>query len=326
MEAGDKTRVAAVPSIEIFAQPSGAMQWLLAGDTALQYQTWRDVLDEERPELEHRVALDGDAAGILSAQGPDGHWGRGFYEPQWTCSHYTLLELRDLGVAPTHPSCVRTVALLTQEKGEDGGVNPAGGVQKSDVCINGMFLSYASHFRAEAEVLESVVDFVLGQQMDDGGFNCRSNRSGARTASVHSTTSVIDGLAEYLRRDYVYRSGDVLSALLAAAESLLARRLYQRRSDHEPIRAEFTRLHHPARWHFDVLHGLDVLRAAQIPWDPRLEDALRVIESRRRRDGRWVATSQYPGQTHIAYPHAGSPSRWVTLRALRVLRAYRHQR
>lgn len=301
------------------------MQWLLTGDTAVRYQTWRDVLGDERPELEQQVAFDGDAAAILSAQGPDGHWGRGFYQPKWTCSHYSLLELRDLGVAPAHPACVRTVALLSREKGEDGGVNPAGSVKVADVCVNGMFLAYASHFHAEAAALESVVDFVLSQQMADGGFNCRSNRSGAHTASVHSTTSVIDGLAEYARRDYAYRSGDVRSALLPAAESLLARRLYQRRSDHEPISAEFTRLHHPPRWHFDVLHGLDVLRAAQIPWDPRVEDALRVIESRRRTDGRWVATSQYPGQTHIAYPRAGSPSRWVTLRALRVLRHYRQQ-
>ena len=313
-------------SIEVFAQSSDTMQWLLAGDAAVQYQTRRDILDDERPDLEQRVTLDGDAAGILSAQGPDGHWGRGFYQPKWTCSHYTLLELRDLGVMPTHLACVKTVALLTREKGADGGVNPAGSVKQSDVCINGMFLSYASHFRAEAAALESVVDFVLGQQMADGGFNCRSNRSGARTASVHSTTSVIDGLAEYLRRDYAYRSGDVLSALLAATESLLSRHLYQRRSDHEPISAEFTRLHHPARWHFDVLHGLDVLRAARIPWDPRVEDALRVVESRRRRDGRWVAASQYPGRTHIEYPPARLPSRWVTLRALRVLHAYRPQR
>lgn len=312
-------------SFQNIAEPLSTVQWLLAGDTAVQCQTWRDVLGDEHPDLEQEVALDGDAATILSAQRPDGHWGRGFYQPKWTCSHYSLLELRDLGVSPTHPACVKTVALLTREKGEDGGVNPSGDIREADVCLNGMFLAYASHFRADAAALESVVDFVLSQQMADGGFNCRLNRSGARTASVHSTTSVIDGLATYARQNYAYRSSDVRSAILGASGTLLARRLYQRRSDHEPISAEFTRLHHPPRWHFDVLRGLDVLRAAQLPWDPRLEDALRVIESRRRHDGRWAATSQYPGQTHITYPPAGSPSRWVTLRALRVLRHYRRQ-
>ncbi|MDO9589833.1 MAG: hypothetical protein Q7J04_01660, partial [Microcella sp.] len=99
-------------------------------------------------------------------------------------------------------------------------------------------------------------------------------------------------------------------------------RLYQHRSDREPIRAEFTRLHHPARWHFDVLRGLDVLRAAQQPWDERLDDALRIVASRRRTDGRWSAASQYPGQSHVSYPRAGAPHQWVTLRALRVLRHF----
>lgn len=158
--------------------------------------------------------------------------------------------------------------------------------------------------------------------MHDGGFNCRANRSGASVASVHSTTSVIEGLAEYAQRGYSYRRDDANRAVSEATEALLSRRLYQHRSDREPIRAEFTRLHHPARWHFDVLRGLDVLRAAQQPWDERLGDALKVVASRRRADDRWSAAAQYPGQSHVSYPRAGAPNRWVTLRALRVLRHF----
>lgn len=305
------------------APPGDVVPWLLAGDSAVQFHTWRDVLDDPHPGLLEQIANDGDAAAILAAQRPDGHWGLGFYQPKWTSSHYSLLELRDLGLPREYRACARTVALIAQEKGADGGVNPSGGVKNSDVCINGMFLAYASHFCAEPASLESVVDFVLGQQMADGGFNCQANRSGARTASVHSTTSVIDGLAEYVNLGYTYRRHDAQQAMRDAVETLLSRRLYQRSSDHAPIRVEFTRLHHPARWHFDVLRGLDVLRAARVAWDDRLDDALRVLESRRREDGRWVAASQYAGETHIAYPRAGSPNRWVTLRALRVLRHFR---
>lgn len=304
---------------------SAVLEWLLQGDTAVQFQVWRDVVRRPRPELEEQVALDGDAALILAAQRPDGHWGRGFYQPKWTSSHYSLLELRDLGVEPEHPACRRALTLVLQEKGSDGGVNPSGEIKEADVCINGMFLAYASHFRADAAALESVVDFILGQQMADGGFNCHANRSGASTSSVHSTTSVIDGLAEYAASGYDYRVAEVRDVVRAAAETLMRRHLYQRRSDHEPIRAEFVALHHPARWHFDVLRGLDVLRGAGIPWDPRLDDALDVVEKRRRPDGRWRAAAQYPGQTHVAYPPASAPNRWVTLRALRVLAHYRPQ-
>lgn len=88
----------APPYLEPAEQTSDVVQWLLEGDSAVQYQAWRDVLGEDRPELEQRIPRDGDAAAILAAQNPDGHWGLGFYQPKWTSSHYSLLELRDLAV------------------------------------------------------------------------------------------------------------------------------------------------------------------------------------------------------------------------------------
>lgn len=182
-----------------------------------------------------------------------------------------------------------------------------------------MFLAFGCYFVAGSASLQSIVDFVLRQRLDDGGFNCRANRSGARVSSVHSTTSVIDGLSEYLRSGYTYRAAEVRDAIGTATASLLARHLYQRRSGGEPIRVEFTRLHHPARWHFDVLRGLDVLRSAGTVYDDRLDAAVDVVLRRRHSDGRWPAAAQYPGRVHHTYPRAGEPNRWITLRALRVL-------
>lgn len=292
--------------------------WLLSGDLAVQFQTHRDLLGVERADLQNRIEGEGDAGAILATHAEG--WGPGFYEPKWTCPHYSLLELRDLGLPGDNPVCAHRVTVaLERHKAGDGGFNPADSVKASDVCMNGMFLAFACHFGAKAADLESIVDFVLGQQMADGGFNCRANRSRARTSSVHSTTSVLDGLAEYVRDGYAYRAEDVSAAVGTATESLLARHLYQRRTTGEPIRAEFTRLHHPARWHFDVLRGLDVLRTTGLAYDERLDDAVDVLRRRRRADGRWSAAAHYPGQTHVAYPAAGQPNRWITLRALRVL-------
>lgn len=295
------------------------LAWLLRGEVAVQYQTYRDLLRDERPELQRRIASEGDAATILAARADSG-WGRGFYEPKWTSTHYSLLELRDLAVARDHPACMGEVAgAIEQHKGGDGGFNPTHSVKESDVCMNGMFLAFGCYFRANAKELESIVDFVLSQRLDDGGFNCRANRSGARVSSVHSTTSVIDGLSEYLRSGYTHRSDEVREAIGTASSALLSRNLYQHRSSEEPIHAEFTRLHHPARWHFDVLRGLDVLRSAGTAYDDRLDAAVGVILGRRRSDGRWSAAAQYPGRSHVVYPRAGEPNRWITLRALRVL-------
>lgn len=296
-----------------------ALAWLLSGDVAVQFQTYRDLLGDERPDLQRRIAFEGDAGTILAAHSEPG-WGRGFYEPKWTSTHYSLLELRDLAVARDHPVCMGEVtAAIERHKGGDGGFNPTDSVKESDVCMNGMFLAFGCYFHADAAGLESIVDFVLRQRLDDGGFNCRANRSGARVSSVHSTTSVIDGFSEYLRSGYSYRAHEVREGVDAAISALLARHLYQRRSSGEPIRVEFTRLHHPARWHFDVLRGLDVLRSAGSAYDDRLDAAVGAVLRRRLSDGRWSAAAQYPGQVHIAYPRAGEPNRWITLGALRVL-------
>lgn len=121
------------------------------------------------------------------------------------------------------------------------------------------------------------------------------------------------------RSGYVHRREEVAAARARAVEVVLARQLYRRRSDGSPIHAEMTRLHHPARWYFDVLRCLDALRDAEVPLDPRMEPALDIVRSRRRADGRWAANRGYPGETHLAYPRAGQPNRWVTVIARRVL-------
>jgi len=296
--------------------------WLLEGDTAVRYQTYRDLLGDERPGLAAAIGGDGDAAALLATRGPSGHWGRGFYQPKWTSSHYTLLELRDLELPGSDPAARAAVRLILQEKGPDGGVNPSGRIPDSDTCINGMFLHFGCWFGATGDDVASVVDFLLAQAMPDGGYNCRLNRGGARTASVHTTVSVAEGYTTYLASGATRRAGEVRDARDAAVECLLARELFRRRGTSEPIDPAFTRPHHPARWHFDVLRGLDALRAAGVRYDPRMAAAVDVIRSRRRADRRWAASRGYAGETHLQYPGAAQPNRWVTLKALRVLNAY----
>lgn len=296
--------------------------WLLTADPAVAYQARRDLLDDDDPDARTAIATSGTAARILAARRPDGHWGEGFYQPKWTSTHYTLLELRDHQVDPALASCREAVALCLVEKGADGGVNPSGTITHSDVCVNGMFLAIAAYFGAATADLASLVDFVLGQQLADGGFNCRSNRSsGCRVSSVHTTASVIDGFTGYLRSGHAHRADAVRTATDSAIACLLARRLYQVKATGAPVHPDVLKLHHPARWKFDVLRGLDVLTAAGVDRDERLTPALGVLLGRRRPDGRWAANAGYPGATHVTYPRAGAANPWVTLKALRVLRA-----
>jgi hypothetical protein len=305
------------------AGADGVVTWLLEQDVAVRFQALRDLLDRHDPALQQRISAEGDGAALLAARQPGGHWGRGFYQPKWTSSHYTLLELKNMGLSRDNPAARETVALiLRDEKGRDGGLNPAATIPVSDACVNGMALGYASYFGAPEEQLTSIVDFLLGQRLADGGFNCQANRSGARHSSMHTTISVFEGATEYERCGYRHRLAELMDARATCAEFLLRHRLYRSERTGQPITPEFTRLHHPPRWHFDVLRGLDALADAGVRYDARMDDALDVLLRRRRADGRWAANSPYPGATHLPPVPPGSPSPWITLVALRVLKTY----
>jgi len=299
------------------------LAWLLSGEVAVQYQVHRDLLGDDRPDLRRRIATEGYGLALVSARQPNGHWGRGFYQPKWTSSHYTLLELKNLGLAPDSSAARQTVCLiLAEEVGRDGGLNPAKTVKDSDVCVNGMALNYASYFGAPEVRLRTVVDFLLRHTMADGGFNCRSAR-GATHGSVHTTVSVLEGVTEYRRSGYDYRADELAGAAQASVEFLLRHSLYRSERSGEVIDPEFLRLHYPARWRYDILRGLDALRDAGVTHDPRMDDALAAIVSRRRPDGCWVLNRHYPGlEQSAAREPAGQPSRWITLIAQRVLDRY----
>ena len=182
------------------------INWLLKGDISIQYQTHRDLLDTDRKDLRKKIETQGWGKNYLSKRKKDGHWGKSFYNPKWISSHYTLVDLRNLCIGPSQPLIQKSVNIIADnEKGPDGGVLPIGAVQNSDVCVNGMFLNYASYFKIKPEKLKSIVDFLLSQHMPDGGFNCRSNRSGATHSSLHSTLSVLEGFWEYILNGYKYR-------------------------------------------------------------------------------------------------------------------------
>jgi hypothetical protein len=299
------------------------IDWLLEGDIAIQYQVQRDLLGDENLELQERIAVEGWGARFLQARHKNGHWGRGFYQPKWISSHYSLLDLKNLGFPLDHPKIAESVSMiLRNEKGEDGGINPSGEIKQSDVCINGMFLNYACYFRAKQTDLHSVVDFVITQHMSDGGFNCRFNRQGAVHSSLHSTISVLEGILEYRSNRYSYRQDELDGIAARAREFILHHRLFLSDRTGEIIDRRMLMLSYPSRWKYDILRALDYFRAAGIECDPRMEAALEILKNKRRADGAWPVQAKHAGQVHFDMEKTGGPSRWNTLRALRVLKHF----
>ncbi len=299
------------------------VDWLMAGDVAIQYQTQRDLFADDGPDLQARIATEGWGARFLEARGADGHWGRGFYQPKWISTHYTLLDLRYLELSPDHPAGRDTVdVILRDQKGADGGINPAGTIKQSDVCVNGMFLTYACYFGAREADLHSVVDFVIEQHMGDGGFNCRANRQGAVHSSMHSTISVLEGIMAYEQGGYRYRLDELLYQAELGRDFLLQHQLFRSDRTGEVIDRRMLMLSFPSRWYYDILRALVYFAAAGVPYDPRMQPALDVLKAKRRKDGRWPVQAKHPGQTHFDMEKAGGPSRWNTLRALNVMSAF----
>jgi hypothetical protein len=296
---------------------SKVIQWLLDGDVSIRWQVHQDLLGSAEDIVRRergRVGREGWGARLLHLQDAQGTWGGGWYNPKWTSTTYTLLLLRDLGLSATEATQRACRMLMDEGLRPDGGINF--GADPSETCITGMTLSLAAHFECDDDRLDVIAEHLLGQQMADGGWNCRRRR-GATHSSVHTTISVLEGLRRYELR---HRAGlrRVRAAQKAGREFLLAHRLFKSHRTGHVIRPEFKLFAFPPRWHYDVLRALDYFQSVNASLDPRLADAMALVEEKRHADGRWSLENSYPGKSFFELERRGKPSRWNTLRALRV--------
>ena len=262
-----------------------------------------------------RVAVEGWGARLLSLQAPDGRWGGGAALPGWTSTNHTLWLLRAMGIDPTDAGVRRAIDLVRErvrwEYGEDlrffdGEVEP---------CINGTAVMIGSYF---GEDVRGIVERLLGEQMADGGWNCEQERGSTR-GSFDTTIRVLEGLLEYERA--AGGPPDVRAARRRGEQYLLERRMLRRLSTGELIDPKYTQLSFPPGWHYDVLRGLDYLRAAAVKPDERVSEALAIVEAKRDASGRWPLEIPHEGALHFPMDEGeGRPSRWNTLNALRVLK------
>ncbi len=292
--------------------------WLLDGDPAVRWQAMRDLTDAGADAVtaeRERVATEGWGARLLALQGADGQWGGGVYSPKWISTTYTLLLLRHLGVDPAAAPVRSAIASVA------GGVTMAGKpffAYTGETCITGMVAALGSYFTDDMAGTGKVVEALLGEQLGDGGWNCEAARNGSTRSSFNTTISVLEGLLEFERS--FGAEGAVAAARARAVEYLLERRLLRGLRSGEVVNPRWKLFSFPPRWHYDVLRGLDHLADARVRPDPRWDEALDLVASKRTADGRWPVQNRHAGKEHFAMEQTGTPSRWNTLRAMRVLR------
>ncbi len=306
-----------------------AIRWLLDSDPSIRWQVMRDLIGAPTDEVaaeRARVATEGAGARLLALQGADGRWGGAAWNRGWNSTMHVLMLLRDMGLDPASDQTRRAVGLVRDRvtwqgwAAYDGNPFFAGEVEP---CINGQVGAVGAYFGQD---VRGIVDRLLAEQLPDGGWNCEA-ANGSTRSSFNTTICVIEALLEHERA--VGASPEVTGARLGGQEYLLERRLFRRRSTGEVIErdrkgdASWTRFAFPTWWHYDVLRGLEYLCSAGVVPDERVAEAIGLVRSKRNGDGRWPLETRYPGEMSVEMDEGeGRPSRWNTLRALRVLNWY----
>ncbi len=294
------------------------IEWLLDADPSIRWQVLRDLTDTPAATVaaeRSRVASEGWGPLLLGQQHPDGHWGDGGATPLWWSNLYTLLFLRDLGLDPTGAQARKAIDRVRANVtwGHEFGDSPffEGEVEP---CINGRVVALGAYF---GERSDRLVDRLLSEQLEDGGWNCEAERGSVRS-SFHTTICVLEGLLAF--EQAFGAAPPVTDARTRAQEYLLVRRLLRRLSTGDIIEPAWTQFAFPPLWHYDVLRALDYLRAAGVQRDARVEEAVTIVLARRQQDGRWLLDLRHRNTLHeeLAGP-VGAPNRWITWRALRVL-------
>ncbi len=307
---------------------SPVLRWLLDSDPAIRWQAMRDLTDAPADEVaaeRARVATEGMGARLLALQAPDGRWGGKAWNRGWDSTMHALSLLWGMGLDPGSGEARRAVGLVRDRVTWKGCAPPevddnpffAGEVEP---CINGQVAAPGAYFGQD---VQGIVDRLLGEQLADGGWNCDAPDRSTRS-SFNTTICVLEALLEHERAGGGSPADPAVGAARRRGEEyLLERRLFRRRSTGEVIDPAWTRFAFPTWWHYDVLRGLDYLRRAGVAPDERVAEAIDLVASKRGDDGRWPLETRYPGRTLIETDEGeGRPSRWITLRALRVLDWY----
>lgn len=302
------------------------MDWLVDSDPAIRWQVMRDLADTPADVVaaeRARVTTEGWGARLLAARDPDGQWmggacfpGRGEMPTDgsqpWTSTLWALMDLRDFGLDPTTDAAREMTEMVAANcRWEYDGSRFFDG--EVEACINGRAVTVGAYFGAD---VAGIVTRLLADQLDDGGWNCETE-NGATVSSFHSTICVLEGLLEYERA--TGGSDEVRSARKRGEEYLLERSLFRRKSTGDIVKDDWLEFSFPPRWAYDVLRGLDHFRAADVR-DPRLGEAIELVRSKQQDDGTWLLENTHPGDVHFTMEDGdGTPSRWNTLRAARVL-------
>ncbi|MBN2504449.1 MAG: hypothetical protein JXB20_03795 [Bacilli bacterium] len=292
------------------------LEWLMQGDDVIVHLVKKYLLEEN--SVTNNTGYIEKYLDLFDAQTLT--WGRGFYGPKWTSTHYTLMELKYMEIDPTtyiYQASLDNYVLHMWKKYQLDSQ-----IERLDLCIIGMMLGLLAYAKTQNDKMNAMIDCILSTVMPDGGWNCRWNHSSKpRISSVHTTINILEGLGEYIDQGYPYRSEDVFNAMQKGIAALLERRLYQVKQKRIPIHPSMAEHHYPPRWKYDYLRVLEFLAKRDYPHCEEMNDALDLLVSKLIK-GKLTRGSTISGLIHFPL-ETERFGRFNTLRAYIILKTYR---
>ena len=317
------------------ARDAKVLDWLLEKDQpAVRYRTLVDLLDrkENDPEVratKARIARVGWVHDQLKIQKSEGYWEARapttfrkwvnfLYYPKYLSTNWRALVLSDFGVDASNPQVKRLADVLFEYKLQ---LSSPFNFYYEETCVSGNTarmltrFGYADDFR-----VRKLFDWLIEDQRADGGWNCSHGTPG--------TLDVWEALAAFAALPKSRRSAKMEQSIARGAEFYLKRGLLKEGRPYPP----WSRLHYPNHYYYDFLVGLDLLTALGFAGDRRLGPALKLLAEKRRPDGRWSLDRSHPDvagpgtrayakkATPLVIEPPGRPSKWITMKALRVLK------
>lgn len=357
-----------------------AVDWLLRQDNpSIRYWTLRDLFgrsekDTELFQVRESIVSWGPVAQYLEEQQADGYWGfaEDVYWPKWTASIWALILLAELGVPGSHPRIKNGCEYFLKTVAEQDKSWPPPKYAHDDndlrgwrlcwePCITGnMARTLAVFGYGKDPRAKEMYEWLIRTQGEDGGWNCETedSRKGepVHHSSFMSTIEPLWAFSSLASQDWPKGGRE---AVELAVEFLLSHRLFKSDKTGKMIQREWTQLHFPMFYFYDILHGLRVVSSLGYGIDERARDALELLESKRMSDGTWPMEASFVralgrnfvkdtsnDQWHQDIDNAvdrsnlytasgkvaqipsiyrslgetGRPNAWVTLNALRVLK------
>jgi hypothetical protein len=296
------------------------IDWLLESDSAIRWQVMKDILHKPPAVYEaerSRLTQEGWCTRLLQYQDADGLWNHSLYNGKWISTTYSLYLLKLLGLPSVNPQSSKGCdQLLSQGLFQGREIRFSRDQSIPDLGVTALVLSQYCYFGYEASAIHQVTDFLANQQVKEGNW-LPNEAPSAAYYTFETTLLVLEALLQYGNR-YAAKENQVISkAAQNGQEFLLKHHLGLERG--KPIKGKRTSFSFPSYWFYDVLTALDYFYAYGRNKDERLQPAIDLLRARQTADGRWLLGSRHPGRTYFDMEEVGKPSRWNTLRALRVL-------